>query len=540
MPPGTLPQLWQEVSSGDNTGESLRVVRAFLEAREVRPLSDDDEQAANHLYEWISAAALPSPVFAVTFDGTADISDETQQALDESRSISEHAIAVLVLLNQILPIHKAKSPSDPILALASFTSTEDPWTTADSFANATAALQVYSHATGSENEAALRSTLQQILKEKIRPLFTRTRNPAITGAGRRNFHPVPLARFDASILDDEARPWKGSDLYATAVLGWIMAQYPVTDQTYIEADFPFLVPTILALTDDTSLLFKTKGCHLLTQLLSPIRENKSDILRRTNLASVFEDAVTPCLLSLPTITPEDASLKLLGVAYTALRALFQTAYNPDTNNEAYTTRMTKILRANLISSFHHISSSTPTSISTTTSASFPYPRLSTFLTEQIAVWVSELRIHTTKYLQDLVPILYTTLSNPFGTAHPPLLVAAANATRAVVLNAHPRIWRWRGEILGGLCTCWLHVLEEEKEKKIDSLDELKRALQGAVFLLKYALQNPVSGADTSVDEEQRLAQESVDKEWRVLVDADAELGDLLYADVGSSGDEERS
>lgn len=152
---------------------------------------------------------------------------ETQQALDESRSISEHAIAVLALLNKTLPIHKAKDPSDPILALASFTSTEDPWTTADSFANATAALQSYSLATGSENEAALRSTLQQILKEKIRPLFTRTRNPAITGAGRRNFHPVPLARFDASILDDEARPWKGSDLYASAVLAWIMAQYPV-------------------------------------------------------------------------------------------------------------------------------------------------------------------------------------------------------------------------------------------------------------------------------------------------------------------------
>lgn len=158
--------------------------------------------------------------------------------------------------------------------------------------------------------------------------------------------------------------------------------------------------------------------------------------------------------------------------------------------------------------------------------------------EQIAVWVTELRIHTTKYLQDLIPILYTTLSNPFGTAHPPLLLAAANVTRAVILNAHPRIWRWRGEILGGLCTCWLHVLEEE-ETKINSLDELKRALQGAAFLLKYALQNPVAGADTPIDEEQSLAQESVEKELRALVDADAELGDLLYADVGSSGGVER-
>ncbi|KAJ5611084.1 hypothetical protein N7510_007803 [Penicillium lagena] len=540
MPPSSVRQLWQEVSSADNTGHSLRVVRAFLEAREVRPLSDDDEQAVNHLYEWISAVALPSPVFAVSFDGTADITDEIQQALDESRSISEQAIAVLALLNKTLPIHKTKDPSDPILALASFTSTEDPWTTADSFANATAVLQLYSQATGSDHEAALRSTLQRILKEKIRPLFTRTRNPAITGAGRKNFHPVPLARFDASILDDETRPWKGSDLYASAVLTWIMAQYPVTDQRYIEADFPFLVPTILALIDDTSPPFKTKGCHLLTQLLSPIRENNSDILRRTNLASVFEDAVTPCLLSLPTITPEDTSLNLLGAAYPALRGLFQTAYSPETNSEVYTSHMTKILRANLISSFHHISSSTPTSISTTTSASFPYPRLSTFLTKQISVWVNELGIHTTKYLQDLVPILYATLSNPFGTAHPPLLLAAANVTRAVVANAHPRIWRWRGEILSGLCTCWLHVLEDEKEKKTNSLDELKRALQSAAFLLKHALQNPIPGADTSVDGEQRLAQESAEKELRALVEADAKLGDLLYAEVGSSGDEKRS
>lgn len=280
--------------------------------------------------------------------------------------------------------------------------------------------------------------------------------------------------------------------------------------------------------DDNNLPFKTEGCRLLTQLLLPIREGGSDILRRTNLTSVFEDAVTPCLLSIPTITPEDRSLTLLGAAYPALLDTLKTAYQGKSQSgqdkEAYTAGLANILRSNLISSFHHISSSTPAS--GTTKASFPYPRLSSFLLEKMAIFIDELGIHTTKYLQELIPVLYNTLSNPFGTAHPPLLRAAAVAMQAVIRNAHPRIWRWRGEILSGLSSCWLHIAEDENKESVPQLDNLNSELQQTTRLLKHVLQNPVPIAGDTPDPGQQQAMESMQEELQSLVDADAELKPL--------------
>lgn len=285
---------------------------------------------------------------------------------------------------------------------------------------------------------------------------------------------------------------------------------------------------------------------MLSGLLKPIQESGSDILLRTNLTSVFQDAITPCLLSLPSITPEESSLKVLGAAYPALLTLLKTGYKTPSkktqsqtgkDNEAYITHLTGILRSNLISSFHHISSSTPTSASTF--ASFPYPRLSTFLLEWIATWMTELGIHTTKYLQEIIPVLYTTLSNPFGTVHPPLLFAAISATKAVIFNGHPRIWRWRGEILGGLTACWLHLVEEKEKQtqttegkaSVTELIKLMHELQSAAFVLKHALQNPGCGVGAELDADQLAAKEAMQKELQELVDADAELKGLLFADV---------
>lgn len=281
--------------------------------------------------------------------------------------------------------------------------------------------------------------------------------------------------------------------------------------------------------DDNNLHFKTEGCLLLTLLLQPIQQNGSDILRRTNLTSVFEEAVTPCLLSIPTITPEDKSLQLLGAAYPALLNVLKTAYKgkfkSEQDQQAYTAGLANILRSNLISSFHHVSSSTPASGSTT--ASFPYPRLSTFLLDQMAVFVNELGVQATKYLQELVPVLYTTLSNPFGTAHPPLLRAATVAMQAVIKNAHPRIWRWRGEILSGLTSCWLHISADENKDSKPQLAKLKGELQQATKLLKHVLQNPVPITADGLEPDQLQAKEDVQTELQELIEADAELKGLL-------------
>lgn len=450
------------------------------------------------------------------------------KAQNESRFRSELALELILVLNKPLaglPNGKPENAADILLAGACFANKQNPWATSDSYNAASMLMNVWVQDTRRGN--TFWPAIDFILKERIRPLFAKTKNPAITSAGRKNFHPQTLPRFGASDLDTSTKPWKTTDIYVGAVLSWILSQYQPEDKTQFETHFQLFVPTILAMVDDNNLPFKTQGCTLLTQLLQPIQKSGSEILRRTNLTSVFEDAVTPCLLSLPSITPEDRSLDLLGAAYPALLSTLKTAYKGPTQSEkdkeAYTTSLAKILRSNLISSFHHVSSSTPASGST---ASFPHPRLSTFLLEKITIITNELGIHTTKYLQELIPVLYTTLSNPFGTAHPPLLLAAASATQAVIKNAHPRIWRWRGEILSGLSSCWLHI-SEDSGSSVAELAKLKRELQQTLQGLKLVLLNPVAIAADGPEPEQVQVKENVEKELQELVDADAELKGLF-------------
>lgn len=445
------------------------------------------------------------------------------KAQNESRFRSELALELILVLNKPmagLPNGKPDNAADILLAGACFVNQQNPWVTSESYNATSMLMNVWVQDTHLAN--TFWPAIDFILKERIRPLFAKTKNPAITSAGRKNFHPQTLPRFGASDLDASAKPWKTTDVYVASVLSWILSQYRPEDKAQFETHFQLFVPTILAMIDDNNIPFKTKGCALLIQLLQPIQESGSDILRRTNLTSVFEDAVTPCLLSLPSITPEDRSLELLGEAYPALLSTLKTAYKGPTQSEqdkeAYTTSLAKILRSNLISSFHHVSSGTP--------ASFPHPRLSTFLLQKITIVINELGIHTTKYLQEIIPVLHTTLSNPFGTAHPPLLLAAAAATQAVIKNAHPRIWRWRGEILSGLSSCWLHIAEDSRDS-VPELAKLKRELRQTLQVLKVVLLNPVAIAGDAPEPEQLQVKENVEKEFQELVDADAELKGLF-------------
>lgn len=139
-------------------------------------------------------------------------------------------LAISVISSQIdhLPIENAANKADMVIALASFTLGRDPWSTTELTEKARAILQKFVKNTHTEvDSSAFWSVIEEILKERIKPLFAKTRNPAITATGRKNFHPVPLARFDTSILDPDSKPWKAQEVYSTTVFAWIVGQYRV-------------------------------------------------------------------------------------------------------------------------------------------------------------------------------------------------------------------------------------------------------------------------------------------------------------------------
>lgn len=484
---------------------------------------------------------------------------EKRNAIKYCQLKSKLAISVISLLGGQFPIEKTANKAGIVLALASFTSDQDPWSTPELAEKTNAILRDFAENTRTESAPSFWSAMEQILKDTVKPLFAKTRNPAITATGRKNYNPVPLPRFDSSLLDPESKPWKGQEVYATTVFAWLVCQYRVcspippqgrtkmanirqpADRDCLERHFPLLIPPLLTLIDDDDLVFKGRGCYLTSRLLEPIRESQSDILERTNLASVFEDAIKQCFFSLPTLTPENESIRLLSAAYPAFLSVFKTTYqNPSTptskrpqNQDIYIKRITKLLRDHILPSFNH-TSSTSTTTASSSYASFPYPRLSTFLLDQLRTVLPELGIHTTKYLQDIIPLLYSVLANPFGTTDPRFLLSSVTTTQTLILNAHPRLWRWRGEILGGLCSCWVHVLEEEGRDldmdthKVSEMGLLKKQLKGTVYLLKVVLEDPT---DETSNLDQMDAKETVTRELRKLIDADDVLEELLFADI---------
>jgi hypothetical protein len=134
---------------------------------------------------------------------------------------------VLAALDSLLRIQESIHATDVITALASFTSEQDCWTTRETYITSKRILESFSTNVRGEADGSFWSVVERILKERIKPVFAKTKNPAITAEGRKSFHPVPLPRFDASIIDPATKPWKTTDVYATTVLAWVIAQYQV-------------------------------------------------------------------------------------------------------------------------------------------------------------------------------------------------------------------------------------------------------------------------------------------------------------------------
>ena len=87
---------------------------------------------------------------------------------------------------------------------------------------------------------------------------------------------------------------------------------------------------------------------------------------------------------------------------------------------------------------------------------------------------------------------------------------------AIIVNDWPRISYHRGEILKGLTVCWCRIKDQgevSKGKVSKELEKVQESIEKAVRLLTSVLK-------TDVD---------VVEEYRILVDSDVRLRDLLVA-----------
>lgn len=315
--------------------------------------------------------------------------------------------------------------------------------------------------------------VNHFLRLTIRPLFAKTKHPAVTAQGRKVTTIVLPKKFDSEESDEIAKPWKGRESSALDLLQWI-AQH--LDESLVEQNWPLLVPPILSITDDTDPVFKARGCVMLTLFLN---HTSSSLLSRTGLDQVFQEALMPCLGYLPTLTPESESIALISNAYPALIALSRSAFPKHPPSGSKTTKeelnaqrihfLDSLIRKGILAAYAHCSSNV---------------KITQVLLDNLCLMYSELEIESVKHLKYVLPMLSEVLGNPFGASYPPLLLSALKAMQSVILNGWPRMAANRGEVLKGLSLCWLHSSDAHGS----TIEEVLREAQLTVQVLKEALQ----------------------------------------------------
>ena len=102
------------------------------------------------------------------------------------------------------------------------------------------------------------------------------------------------------------------------------------------------------------------------------------------------------------------------------------------------------------------------------------------------------------------------MTEPFGTAYPPLLGVSVKLLQSIIATVWPRVGFYKGEILKALTVCWLRI-DNDRGNPIE-LDEIRQNIKNTIQMLTASI-NPVA----DVVEGYRLLAKSEDK-LRILLE----------------------
>jgi tRNA nucleotidyltransferase (CCA-adding enzyme) len=308
------------------------------------------------------------------------------------------------------------------------------------------------------------------LNVTLRVIFTQKRHPDLTEKGRRNINATIEGRSRAA-FDEEPKPWK-SNPWAVELLSWVCRHL---EPGMPEKVWGELIPPVLALLDDVDAVTKAQGCVCLGYIL---KNTGTDMLNRTGLIPVFEESLYAAASMLPTLTPQDDSVVLINAAYPALLALANAAHPKPTKDSGASDAvrnkfLRKILRQGFLAGFNHAGE---------------HVLVAKALLDQLPPILDNMGVDSVIQLKDMVPLLSSILDDPFATASTPLLLSALRAEKAVVRNAWPRVWNWRGDLLGGLCGLWMRMAEEEEEgNEQEAFEDLRKECREVAEKVNFAV-----------------------------------------------------
>ncbi|KAI0401788.1 hypothetical protein F4802DRAFT_395711 [Xylaria palmicola] len=498
-----IRSLVTDARDGSDTTTVLSAVYTALKSNKFTARLNGHEEDSAILSDLaLHVGQLMEPICS----GAAYDEDSTDYAsLSRNGLLGLHILRVLLALRR--PEEGLVLPMRALLSVIAYTNRDDPWTTdanadlarsllSDYFQSITPPRAVQpplSSCTRSLRDARTgrepdeggfkteraRFVADDVLTGFLRPLFAKSRPTTVTASGRPAAFPDPRPRYaqgDGFGGEDDVaatKPWKYARRYAITVFQWAVEN---ADTELLKQHWPLYTPILLTLLDEP------QPASLKLRSLSIFRDFwhrcPDGLLSRTGLADVFQQAIFPTVLSLPSLTPEDESCALLSAAYPALfdiagleeaggsRSVEDEVQNAGAAAEATNDRpvsgerdlhsngfsdaqrkfLDKIVREGIMVGYHHAKE---------------HVHLVNLFCKTLRRLVSGMGIISVKYLQDIISMISEILVDPFGTKHPPTLLSAIQLLQAVLRTCWPRIPHYCNEIIKMGVLAWLNIEEDD-------------------------------------------------------------------------------
>lgn len=139
----------------------------------------------------------------------------------KEQALNFQGLLLLSRLPKDVPLDSDDSTVPVFSCLASFSDESDPWTSPKTQELACSLAKEYAV------PDHLPALLHGLLQERIKPLFAKSKNPAITQQGRKAIDPLPSNGTAHGDLDTESKPWKYRDVYIVTVFRWILKHLDV-------------------------------------------------------------------------------------------------------------------------------------------------------------------------------------------------------------------------------------------------------------------------------------------------------------------------
>ncbi|EKJ69349.1 hypothetical protein NXS19_007633 [Fusarium pseudograminearum] len=399
----------------------------------------------------------------------------------ESDLIIEAAVAGIAIASST---HSLVLDKDLLIKLTAVTDPNDPWTTGVA---ASVASRVLAQQISAERLPGF--IANDILESTLKPLFTK-HSSRITASGR----PSQYATVDdRSRAFSEVQSWRSKVPWAEATIQWTIN---TSTAPVIKEHWPLFMPVLLALVEDESIEVKAKGLKSLTVF---VEKCPAQILQGRGIGRVFADVTFPLLLYLPSVTPENESITIIGPAYDVLIKLAECTGSPE--NTERRRFFDKILRDGVFAGYHHASQ---------------YMRIMQVLIQKTAAVINCMGIYSIKHLSPLLSMSSSIMTDPFAVSYPPTLLATTQLIGAIIGNAWPRIREpeHMENVIRILSLCWLNTLEEIEDgvsqvqkKDLQALSqELESKAKALEALWTEDTSKRPSDLDEALEKEPKLAR----------------------------------